>query len=67
MVSSQNQALEEIKLLRRKVERRETLIEEQLLPVSKTSSDEINAIGNYMRGKKAGCLEFEKLENLKRP
>ncbi len=67
MRSSQNQTLKEIKLLRRKVERLEALIEERLLPVSKTSSDEINVIGNYMRGKKAGCLEFEKLENLKRP
>ena len=67
MASSQSQTLKEIRLLRTKVERLEALIEERLLPISKPFSDEVEAAEDYVRNKRAGHLEFEKLEKLERP
>ncbi len=59
--------MKEIRLLRKKVERLEALIEERLLPISKPFSDEVETVGDYMRDKRAGRLEFERLEKLERP
>lgn len=59
--------MKEIKLLRRKVERLEALIEERLIPMSKPLSDEVDAVGAYVKDKRAGRLEFERLEKLERP
>jgi hypothetical protein len=57
-----SQILKEIRVLRREVERLEGLIEERLLPMSKPLPDEVSAIKRYVRDKRTGRLEFERLE-----
>ena len=64
MPSPKNQILEEIRILRREVERLEGLIEERLIPISKPLPDEVDVIRGYVKDKKTGRLEFERLENL---
>ena len=59
-----NQILKEIRVLRREVKRLEGLIEERLLPMSKPLPDEVDAIKRYIRDKRTGRLEFERLEEL---
>ena len=59
-----NQILKEIRVLRKEVERLEGLIEERLLPMSKPLPDEVDAIKRYVRDKRTGRLEFERLEKL---
>jgi len=59
-----NQILREIRVLRKEVERLEGLIEERLLPMSKPLPDEVHAIKRYVRDKRTGRLEFERLEEL---
>lgn len=59
-----NQILKEIRALRKEVERLEGLIEERLLPMSKPLPDEVDAIKRYVRDKRTGRLEFERLEAL---
>ena len=59
-----NQILKEIRALRKEVERLEGLIEERLLPMSKPLPDEVDAIKRYVRDKRTGRLEFEKLQEL---
>ena len=54
----------EIRVLRREVERLEGLIEERLLPMSKPLPDEVDAIKRYIRDKRTGRSEFERLEEL---
>jgi len=56
--------LKEIRVLRREVKRLEGLIEERLLPMSKPLPDEVDAIKRYIRDKRTGRLEFERLEEL---
>ena len=59
-----NQILKEIRVLRKEVEWLEGLIEERLLPMSKPLPDEVDAIKLYIRDKRTGRLEFERLEKL---
>ena len=59
-----NQILKEIRVLRKEVERLGGLIEERLLPMSKSLPDEVDAIKRYVRDKRTGRLEFERLEEL---
>jgi nitrogenase subunit NifH len=59
-----NQILKEIRLLRKEVERLEGLIEERLLPMSKRLPDEVDTIKRYVRDKRTGRMEFERLEEL---
>ena len=59
-----NQILKEIRVLRKEVERLGGLIEERLLPMSKPLPDEVDAIKRYVRDKRTGRLEFERLEEL---
>jgi hypothetical protein len=56
--------LKEIRVLRKEVERLEGLIEERLLPMSKPLPDEVDAIKRYVRDKRTGRLEFERLEEM---
>jgi len=63
--SVEKQILEELRLLRERVERLETLLEERLIGVEEPEPDEIEAIREYMDAKRKGKVSLTKLEDLK--
>jgi len=52
-------------MLRERVERLETLLEERLIGVEEPEPDEIEAIREYMDAKRKGKVSLTKLEDLK--
>jgi len=63
--SVEKQILEELRMLRERVERLETLLEERLIGVEEPEPDEIEAIREYMDAKRKGKVSLTKLEDLK--
>ncbi|HDH07221.1 MAG TPA: hypothetical protein ENF87_02510 [Thermoproteales archaeon] len=62
--SVEKQILEELRMLRERVERLEALLEEKLIGVEEPEPDEVEAIEEYADAKKKGKVSFIKLEDL---
>ena len=63
--SVEKQILEELRMLRERVERLEALLEERLIEVEEPEPDEVEAIKEYMDAKRKGKVSLTKLEDLK--
>ena len=63
--SVEKQILEELRMLRERVERLESLLEERLIEVEEPEPDEVEAIKEYMDAKRKGKVSLTKLEDLK--
>ena len=62
--SVEKQILEELRMLRERIEKLEALLENMLIGVEKPEPDEIEAIKEYTDAKKKGKVSFIKLEDL---
>jgi hypothetical protein len=60
------EALEEVKLLREKVERLEELVEERLVGFEEPLENEVEAIKEYMKTKKKGSVELISIEDIEK-
>jgi hypothetical protein len=60
------EVLKEVKLVRRKIERLENLVEERLVGSEPPSEDEVNAIAEYEAAKKKKTIELVPLRNAAR-
>jgi len=56
--------LEEVKIVREKLERLEELVEERLVGLEEPSKDEIEAIEEYTEAKEKGSLKLTPIEDL---
>ena len=56
--------LEEVRELRRKVEKIENIVEERLIGVDEPLPDEVEAIREYEEAKKKGTIDFVRLEDI---
>ena len=56
--------LEEVKELRRKVEKIENIVEERLIGMDEPLPDEVKAIREYEKAKKKGTIDFVRLEDI---
>ena len=56
--------LEEVRELRRKVEKIENIVEERLIGVDEPLPDEVEAIREYEEAKKKGTVDFVRLEDI---
>ena len=63
--SIEKQILEELRMLRERIERREALLENRLIGVEEPEPDEVEAIKEYMDAKRKGKVSLTKLEDLK--
>jgi len=64
--SAIKQVLEEVRLLREKVERLEELVEERLVGLEEPLEDEVEAIKEYMKAKKKGNIELIPVEDIQK-
>ena len=62
--SVEKQILEELRMLRERIEKLEALLENMLIGVEKPEPDEIEAIKEYTDAKKKGKVSFIKLKDL---
>jgi hypothetical protein len=60
------EVLKEVKLVRRRIERLENLVEERLVGSEPPSEDEVKAIGEYEVAKKKKAVELVPLRNAAR-
>lgn len=60
------EVLKEVKLVRRKIERLENLVEERLVGSEPPSEDEVEAIAKYEAAKKKKTVELVPLRNIAR-
>jgi uracil-DNA glycosylase len=60
------EVLKEVKLVRRKIERLENLVEERLVGSESPSEDEVKAIAEYKATKKKKTVELVPLRNAAR-
>ncbi|MEM3078089.1 MAG: hypothetical protein QXR38_01145, partial [Nitrososphaerales archaeon] len=56
--------LREVKLIRSKVERLESLIEERIIGLDEPLGDEVKAIKEYLKAKEKGEVEYIPLEEV---
>jgi hypothetical protein len=64
--SDLREVLKEVKLVRKKVERLEELVEERLVGSEPPSDDEVNAIKEYVNAKKKKTIELVPLKDAKK-
>jgi len=64
--SALKEVLEEVKLLREKVERLEELVEERLIGLEEPLEDEVEAIKEYMKAKEKGSIELIPVEDIEK-
>jgi len=60
------EVLEEVKVVREKLERLEELVEERLVGLEEPLKDEAKAINEYNEAKEKGNLKFIPIENLEK-
>ena len=64
--SALKEVLEEVKVVREKVDRLEELVEERLLGVEEPLKDEVEAIDEYTGAKEKGSVKLIRIEDLEK-
>ena len=60
------EVLNEVRLVREKVERLEELVEERLIGLEEPSEDEVKAVKEYLKAKEKGSVELIPVEDFEK-